>query len=88
MSRTRIGAIVLAAVVSSFGIGAGVAQAHGRVVIEAPAFMPEAEFPAENGYYRTNEGNYYHYDRDRQGWHHGRNHAEGIRFERHEGRRR
>jgi hypothetical protein len=85
MSRTRIGAVVLALVVSLLGVAA----ADGpRVIIEPRVFLPEAEFPVNDGYYRTNDGYYYHYDRDRHGWHYGRNHEEGLRYEReHEWRR-
>ena len=79
MSRTRIGAIVLAVTMS---LGLGVAIADGpRVVIEPPIFFPQSEFPSQDGYYRTNDGNFYHYDRDRHGWHYGRNHEEGMRYE-------
>jgi hypothetical protein len=90
MSRTRTGATALALVVSLLAFGAGIAGAdreRDRVVIEPPIFVPEAEFQHENGYYRTNEGHYYHYDRDRSGWHYGRNHDEGTRYEREHERR-
>ena len=93
MSRMRIGAAALALVVSLLGFGAGVAAAdRGGVIIEPPIFVPQSEFPTDNGYYRTNEGTYYHYDRDRNGWHYGRNHEEGLRYEHehgheHEGQR-
>ena len=43
--------------------------------------MPQEEFPYADGYYRTHEGRYYHYDRGRHGWHYGRNHEEGLRYE-------
>jgi hypothetical protein len=57
--------------------------AADRVVIEEPrVFIPEVEFEREHGYYRTHEGHYYHYDKDRGGWHYGRNHEEGVRYER------
>jgi len=90
MSRTRIRTILLSLILSVLGLGVGVARADGpRVVIEPPIFLPQTDFPYENGYYRTNEGHYYHYDRDRNGWHYGRNHEEGIRYEHeHEGRHR
>jgi hypothetical protein len=83
MSRNRIAAFVMVLAVSLLGVGAGTAAADGtRVVVEPPIFYPHADFPFENGYYRTNEGHYYHYDRDRAGWHYGRNHREGVRYER------
>jgi hypothetical protein len=83
MTRTRIAAVVVILAMTVLGFGAGRAEADGaRVIIEPPVFYPHAEFPFENGYYRTNEGHYYHYDRDRAGWHYGRNHREGVRYER------
>ncbi len=81
MTRARIHAIALGVALSLLALGGGVAWAD-RVVIEPPVFVPEAEFHHENGYYRTHEGHYYHYDSDRNGWHYGRNHDEGVRFER------
>ena len=87
MSRTQIVAFAMVLSVSLLGFGAGKAAADGpRVIIEPPPpltlYYPHAEFNFENGYYRTNEGHYYHYDRDRDGWHYGRNHREGVRYER------
>jgi hypothetical protein len=82
MSRTRTVSTVLAFVGSLVAFGVGTASAEGApVVIEPPIFFPQSEFPYERGYYRTDEGNYYHYDRDRSGWHYGRNHEEGLRYE-------
>lgn len=67
------------------GLGAGLARAdRPRVNIEVgppPIFYPEERFPYNGGYYTTPDGNYYHYDRDRHGWHYGRNHVEGLRWE-------
>ena len=60
--------------------GAGTARAdHDRD--EPEVFVPHAKFRFEDGYYRTNRGHYYHYDRDREGWHYGRDHREGVRWE-------
>ena len=81
-TKTRLLVLLAASVV---GVGAlnGVAQADGvRVVVPLPMFYPTPQFRYDNGYYRTNEGHYYHYDRDRDGWHYGRNHGEGERYER------
>lgn len=85
MTRTRI-ALTLALMMSLLTFGAGIARAD-RVVIEPPIFVPEVDFHHDDGYYRTNGGHYYHYDRDRNGWHYGRNHEEGVRYE-HEHHRR
>ena len=72
MTRTRIAAVAMVLAVTVRGFGAGRAEADGaRVIIEPSVFYPHTEFPFENGYYRTNEGHYYHYDRDRAGWHYG-----------------
>ena len=76
MSRTRITVIAFALVASLTG-----AASAQRVVIEPPVFVPEAEFHHEDGYYRTHDGHYYHYDHERSGWHYGRNHEEGVRYE-------
>jgi hypothetical protein len=82
MTRIGLGTTALALTFSLLGFGTGVAMADPpRVVVEAPFFIPEADFRHEDGYYRTNDGRYYHYDRERSGWHYGRNHAEGVRFE-------
>jgi hypothetical protein len=86
MTRTRIGLIAFALVASMTTFGAGRAAAD-RVVIEPPIFVPEVEFHHEDGYYRTHDGHYYHYDHERNGWHYGRNHEEGVRYE-HERERR
>jgi hypothetical protein len=61
--------------------GTSYAAAAGVEVIVPAPFYPRAEFNYEGGYYRTGDGHYYHYDRDREGWHHGRNHREGLRFD-------
>lgn len=83
MSSTRIVAFAAVLAVSLLGLGAGTAAAGGpRVIIEPPVFYPQADFTFEGGYYRTNEGRYYHYDRDRAGWHYGRHHRDGLRYER------
>ena len=88
VSKIRIGAAVLAWSALSM-VGTGVVRAEGvRVVVEPPpVFVPHAEFKFEDGYYRTHDGHYYHYDRDRDGWHYGRNHEEGMRYEKHRGRK-
>ena len=44
-------------------------------------FVPTPQFEYSAGYYRTHGGHYYHYDKDRDGWHYGRDHAEGQRYE-------
>jgi hypothetical protein len=86
ISKLRIVSTVLA--LSIVPLAAGLAAADEvHVVVPAPFFIPQAEFRYEDGYYRTHEGHYYHYDRDRDGWHYGRDHREGVRWERrHEGR--
>ncbi len=80
---------ILKVCVASLALGllpmsAGVALAD-RVVVEPPAppiFFPRAEFQFdEGGYYRSHDGHYWHYDRDREGWHHGRSHREAMRDE-------
>lgn len=86
MISTRSGVLALAFASSLVTLAPRVALAQ-RVVIEPPIFVPEADFHHEDGYYRTHDGHYYHYDRDRSGWHYGRNHEEGVRFE-HERERR
>lgn len=48
---------------------------------EPEIFIPHSSFRFEDGYYRTNRGHNYHYDRDREGWHYGRDHREGMRWE-------
>ena len=60
----------------------GVAAADEvRVVFPVPFFFPQADFKYDDGYY-------YHYDRDRNGWHYGRNHRHGLRYERRHGPKR
>jgi hypothetical protein len=86
MTRMRSVVLGFAFASSLVTLAPGVALAQ-RVVIEPPVFVPEVEFHHEDGYYRTHEGHYYHYDRDRSGWHYGRNHEEGVRYE-HERERR
>jgi hypothetical protein len=77
----------VAVLLSSLGLGAGLARADRprvNVEITPPGFYPETQFPYNGGYYTTPDGYYYHYDRDRHGWHYGRNHIEGLRWERRE----
>ena len=77
--RTAVTALTLG---TSLTLGS-IAMADGpRVVVEPPIFVPQDNFAYDNGYYRTDDGRYYHYDRDRRGWHYGRNHEEGLRYER------
>ena len=77
MSKKILTVMALALVTSLVGVAVA-----DRVVIEPPVFVPEAEFHHEDGYYRTREGHFYHYDRERNGWHYGRDHEEGVRYER------
>jgi hypothetical protein len=88
-SKFRVVSAALALSFLPVGLGAAVAHADGvRVIVPTP-FFPRADFRFDDdGYYRTHEGHYYHYDRDRDGWHYGRNHEEGSRFERRHGDRR
>ena len=66
----------------------GIAAAdHVRVFVPAPFFFPQVDFNYDDGYYRTREGHFYHYDRDRDGWHYCRNHRDGMRYERRHGGR-
>lgn len=66
---------------SIFSVGMAAAD-RVRVDVPAPFFFPHADFRLDDGgYYRTGEGRYYHYDHDRDGWHYGRNHREGTRYE-------
>jgi hypothetical protein len=82
MSMVRIGLTAVAMSVASIGAFAGTAAADGvRVEVPAPFFFPTPQFDYNDGYYRTGRGRYYHYDRDRDGWHYGRNHREGVRYE-------
>ena len=83
MSITRICIASAAMSLSLATVNLGVASADPpRVIVETPLFYPRADFRFDNdGYYRTHEGHYYHYDKDRDGWHYGRNHEEGVRFE-------
>lgn len=63
-------------------VGVGVVSADADLVVDPPFFFPRAEFRYyDDGYYRTHDGHFYHYDRDRDGWHWGRNHREGMRYE-------
>ena len=88
VSKMRFMFVLLAASVLTVGLGAGVAAADPvHVVVQTP-FFSRAEFRQDDGYFRTGNGQYYHYDRDRDGWHHGRNHREGLRFDRRHGGRR
>ena len=89
MSRIRMTVTALALGASLLTFGSAAVADGPRVIIEPPVFVPQSDFAYENGYYRTREGHYYHYDNDRRGWHYGRNHDEGIRYEReHEHHRR
>jgi hypothetical protein len=74
--RVLFSAMVLSVLI----VGAGPARAAVEVYLP---FYPRAEFRHEHGYYRTHDGRYYHYDRDTDGWHHGRNHREGLRRDHH-----
>ena len=81
MSMVRIGFATLLSM-ASVGAFTGEAAADDvRVVIPSPFFFPRAEFHYGDGYYRTGTGRYYHYDHDRDGWHYGRNHRWGQRYE-------
>jgi hypothetical protein len=81
MSILRV--CIASAALSLGGAGAGVAAADPVIVVDSPFFYPRAEFRFDDeGYYRTPTGRYYHYDHDRDGWHWGRNHREGMRYER------
>ncbi len=81
ISKKSIVSSVLAfSAVSMLAMGAASAD-RVKVIVPPPVFLPQAEFRFDNGYYRTNEGHYYHYDADRSGWHYGRNHEEGVRYE-------
>jgi len=82
MSLVRIGFTALALSVASVGAFPGEAAADGvQVVVPSPFFYPRAEFQYGDGYYRAGRGRYYHYDRDRDGWHYGRTHRWGLRYE-------
>ncbi len=48
---------------------------------EPPLVYPESDFRYEQGYYRTNNGHYYHYDKDQRAWNYGRNHQEYVHEE-------
>jgi hypothetical protein len=75
--------IAFGAAALSVTLGFGALADHVRVqVVEPRAFIAGPEFNYDGGYYRTREGHYYHYDKDRSGWHYGRNHDEGDRWER------
>lgn len=81
-SLLRTGLIAVAVSVGSLGAFSGIAEADGiRVVLPAPFFVPGPQFNYQGGYYRTREGHYYHRDSDRDGWHYGRNHRDGERWE-------
>ena len=89
-SKLRLVFTMLALSILPAGVGIGVAAAEGArvVVVAPPIFFPHADFNYDGGYFRTREGHYYHYDRDRDGWHYGRNHDEGVRYERGHGEKR
>ena len=86
ITKTRLVSAVLALFLVSVGAGLAGAQVV-HVEVPAPFFFPQADFRYDDGYYRTREGHYYHYDRDRDGWHYGRTHAEGVRYEKRHSRR-
>ena len=79
---------VVAAALALSILPAGIAVADEVHVVVPPFFVPQPEFRFDDGYYRTHEGHYYHYDRDRDGWHYGRNHEEGVRYEKKHGGKR
>lgn len=72
---------VLAFSIGLVGAGTGLAFADHDRDGEPEIFLPHATFKFDDGYYRTRQGHYYHYDRDRDGWHYGRDHREGMRWE-------
>ena len=85
-SKMRIVLTVMALSILPVGVGAGVATAReAHVFVPIPIFFPQADFRYDDGYYRYHTGHYYHYDRDRDGWHYGRNHDEGMRYEKRHG---
>jgi hypothetical protein len=80
--KVYLASAVLSLTLPSFGVGLAMADPPG-VVVEVPFFYPTGAFRYDDdGYYRTHDGRYYHYDRDRDGWHWGKNHREGLRYER------
>jgi hypothetical protein len=70
------------ALVLALGGTAYARKPHVQIVVDPPVFVPTVGFEYGNGYYRTHDGHYYHYDRDRDGWHYGRDHRAGERWER------
>ncbi len=83
MSGSKAKLLVSAAVAFSVVFGAGLSAMADEVIVTSHPFYARSEFPTEHGYFRTDDGHYYHYDKDRDGWHHGRNHREGVRRDRH-----
>jgi hypothetical protein len=83
LSKVGIGLAALALSASGAFVYEGVAQADGVVIhVPSPFFFPTPQFEYGDGYYyRHADRRYYHYDRDRDGWHYGRNHRDGMRFE-------
>lgn len=84
MRAIKLGLIVSVVGLSLFAVdtrGGSSAAAQVRVVVDPPIFVPRDDFRYEDGYYRTHDGHFYHYDRERNGWHYGRNHEEGVRYE-------
>lgn len=77
----------LAFTVAALGVTLGLGAHAGAVIVRSqpPVFIAGPEFDYDGGYYRTREGHYYHYDRDRNGWHYGRNHRDSDRRERRHG---
>jgi hypothetical protein len=84
MSVSKMGVLSAALALSILPMGMAAREAAAdevQVVFPVP-FFPRADFQFEDGYYRNSHGHYYHYDHDRDGWHYGRNHEEGMRYER------
>ena len=82
VSKLRLISTVVALSILPVLGGIAVADEVRVEVPGPPIFFPRAEFKYDNGYYRTHEGHYYHYDTDRDGWHYGRDHRAGQRWER------
>ncbi len=85
-SKLRVLSSVIALSLTPVLAGVAVADSVRVEVPGPPIFLPRAEFRFDDGYYRTREGHYYHYDNDREGWHYGRNHRDGVRWEHRHGR--
>ncbi|MBF0493433.1 MAG: hypothetical protein HQM15_11725 [Deltaproteobacteria bacterium] len=76
--RVMLGSFLVVAVLAS---PLHARAADVRIGIGLPLFYPEPEFRYDQGYYRTRDNHYYHYDEDRRGWHYGRSHKEGLKEE-------